>query len=343
MNVISKLKYVLLLGCISSVAHSATVINNWSYINEAGFANATTGTEVTVDGAQTTLDPNTLSPLASTGKAIPTANGNQWIYNPEDNLYYDLGTNGSFGGSSHTGDSADSIGKSIGTSIFEPGIPTGALYDEICWGNGPSCLKFSDGNGSDTSRVEGVAVANSFGAYNWNQGTTMEHSNLPTGSPSLTSIDILDGLKLYSDELLSGELPLIALGIDVIFNETYANAGNLWDYAPDDAFIVTLDPLLASITSFGADFIDFTVTLDLSADVALGYHTEYEIITRLSGLDVVSTPFGNTFGIITPEGGTNVLDAKFAIRAINVSEPAYIAFLGLALLGVASFRNNKRL
>ncbi|MER2491705.1 PEP-CTERM sorting domain-containing protein [Catenovulum sediminis] len=328
MKNLTKLSVALMMSAVSSLAHAGTVISNWTYINEAGFINATTGKNVKVSGADTTLDPNTLQPLASTGRVTPN-NSNDWVYNPSTGLHYDLGASGYEAGQSITGVSAGASGEFIGTSI----LSSGNLIDEICWGNGPSCLSFSGASGEDLSRVEGVANLGQ-----WNQGTNMSHDNRPTGSPSLTSIDVVDGLKLFSDELLF-DLPTLELGFDVIFNETYANAGSLWPYAPDDAFIITLNSdLSSSISNFGPDFIDITVELDLTGLVDAGYHTEYAVVTRLQGLELVSTPAGNTFGFVTPEGSNNELQASFAIRAVGIPEPASIAVFGLGLLGLASAR-----
>ncbi|KMT64629.1 PEP-CTERM sorting domain-containing protein [Catenovulum maritimum] len=344
MKKLNKLALGIALSTVSAFSQAGTIITNWGYINEAGFANATTGyaKEVqTVNGAKNSfLDPNTLQPLDSTGAASPT-NGNNWALNYEDGLVYDLGTAGYVSGSSNVSDS------STGLSIFEEptvnnpaGIPSGALYDEICWGKGPSCLSFKDGNGADVSRLEGTATVNANGGTNWNTGTTMSHKNKITGSPSLTSIDLIDGLKLFSNEVVGGQLPLIELGFDIIFNETY-DAPELFDYAPDDAFIVSIPAEFNSLVTFGADYIDITLGLDLTGAVAAGYHTDYEVVTRISGLEVVSVSNNQAFGLITPEGGTNLLNAAFAIRAVGVPEPVSIAIFGLGLLGLAGASRRK--
>ncbi|MCU4675565.1 PEP-CTERM sorting domain-containing protein [Catenovulum sp. 2E275] len=338
MKNLTKLTIAIMLGASSTVASAGTVIKDWTYINEAGFINATTGNSVVdpTTGENTTLDPNTLLPLDPTGRATPYTNN---VFNPEDGLNYNLGRAGYTAGTSDSGATAGASGESVGTSI----LSTGSLIDEICWGSGPSCLAFENEAGDDTSRVEGSLTVDSNGGVNWNQGTQMVHKNLPTGAPSLTSIDIIDGLKLYSSEIIGGELPLIELGIDVIFNETFADARTLWPYTPDDAFIVTLDPVLSPITSFGPDFIEFTVQLDLTGlTVDANAHTQYEVITRISGLDVVSIPGGNTFGLITPENGINFLDAQFALRAVGVPEPGSLAVFGLGLLGLAGVRRYKK-
>ncbi|MER2491704.1 PEP-CTERM sorting domain-containing protein [Catenovulum sediminis] len=331
----NKLLTGLVMSCIPIVSQAASVISSWDYINEAGFSNAQTGYAVThSSGVKTTLDPNTLAPMDSTGQS--TSGGATWFQNDVDNLYYDFGSLGSVSGDSKTGVTAGASGQSIGTSI----LSTGSLADELCWGNGPSCIAFKDSSGGDSSRVEGTATTTTWGPLSWNQGTAMEHSNLPTGDPSLTFVEIIDGLKLYSPDLLF-DLPPIELGIDVIFNETYANATNLWSYAPDDAFIVTLDPLLAAITSVGPGFIDFTVNLDLTGFVSAGAHTQYQVITRLSGLEPVPIPGDTTFGLLTTENSVNMLDAQFAIRAVGVPAPSTVALFGLSLILIAALRRKR--
>jgi hypothetical protein len=332
------------LTSVSTISTAASVITDWKFINEAGFANATTGGSALVDGVRTTLDPDTLVPLNSTGELAPT-NGNEWIYNADTGLYYDLGSAGYVAGSSHTGSTAGASGKQIGQSIFEEvGIPTGALSDEICWGYGPSCLQLASG-AEDTSRVEGTATTLANGGLSWNEGTDLTHTNKLTGEPSLTSIDFVDGLKLYSDALIAGELNLLQLGFEVIFNETFGTPAQVhFDYAPDDAFIINLNPLLGVISNIGADFVEISQFFDLTGllvdDTA---HTEYEVVIRVSGLEVVSTPGGgNTFGLVTPEGSTSELTSMFAIRAVGVSEPTTLAIFALSLLGLAGASRRKK-
>ncbi|MGO4893887.1 PEP-CTERM sorting domain-containing protein [Flavobacterium sp. W21_SRS_FM6] len=328
MKKLNKISACLIALTMSAAANAGTVISSWGYVNEAGFANVTTGNSVNIGGADTTLDPN-YNPTASTGAASPT-NGNNWVLNSEDNLYYDLGTAGYVNGDSNTG-TVGGTGPSI--------LSTGTLIDNVCWGTGPSCLSFTDASGNDTSRVTGSATTSMYGGLLFNQGTQMTHSNLPTGIPSLTSIDLFDGLELASADLIAGTYTLPELKFDIIFNETFNNAGSLFPYAPDDAFIVDLTGGGASaVSGFGIDFIDFTVAMDLTGLVNNGYHTDYQVTTRLSGLQVISIPGGATFGLITPENLTSTLNAQFAVEAVNVPEPATLTFFGLTLLGLAGFR-----
>ncbi|MFT4937529.1 MAG: hypothetical protein ACI88A_000546 [Paraglaciecola sp.] len=341
MNKLTKLTIALAACSVMATASAETLISSWGYINEAGFTNATTGEAVVVGTAnngadiRSTLDPDTLLPLDSTGEVAPT-NGNNWVQNSNDGLFYDLGSAGSVGGDSSVSPTTGTIGEGSGSILS-----TGSLNDEICWGGGPSCLSFTDANDVDTSRVEGTATTGG----GFNQGTQLTHNNAPTGAPSLTSIQIVDGLFLYSDDITSpgGLFEVPELLIDVIFNETFGNAGPFFDYAPDDAFIVFLDAASnpGSTISFGAGFVDFTVQMDLTGQVAAGFHTSYEVVTRLSGLEVVSIPAalgGGAFGIITPEGMINTLNAQFLIRAVGIPEPGSLAIFGMVLLGLAGSR-----
>jgi hypothetical protein len=337
MKTLTKLAIALALVSTSGMSVAGSVVTDWVYINEAGFANATTGNNVVVGSSNTTLDPTTLAPLSP---AIVAGPGPHTVFNPQDGNYYDLGSAGYFAGSSHTGATAGDSGQQIGNSVFnEVGVPTGALYDEICWGFGPSCIQLTDGV-EDTSRVEGTATSLANGGLSWNDGTDITHYNRLTGEPSLTSIDFVDGLKLYSDSLISGELDLLTLGFDIIFNETFGvPAQEHFDYAPDDAFIISLDPLLASISNIGADFVDISLDLDLfGLLIDDTIHTDYEVIVRVSGLEVISVPSGNTFGLVTPEAGVSTLTSMFAIRAVGISEPTTLAIFGLGLLGLGLSR-----
>jgi hypothetical protein len=339
MKKITKLTIALATCSVMGAASAETLISSWDYINEAGFTNATTGDAVVIGTAnngadiRSTLDPLTLLPLDSTGSVAPT-NGNNWVLNNSDGLFYDLGNAGSVGGDSAVAPTTGTIGQGSASILS-----TGSLNDEICWGGGPSCLSFTDANDVDTSRVEGTATTGG----GFNQGTQLTHNNAPTGAPSLTSIQIVDGLSLYSDDVIGGLFEVPELLIDVIFNETFGNAGPFFDYAPDDAFIVFLDAASnpGSTISFGAGFVDFTVQMDLTGQVAAGFHTSYEVVTRLSGLEVVSIPAalgGGAFGIITPEDMINTLNAQFLIRAVGIPEPGSLALFGMFLLGLAGSR-----
>jgi hypothetical protein len=337
MNKVIKFSIALAASSVMATASAGTLISNWDYINEAGFQNSTTGNAIVIgqDGnggdVLSTLDPVTLVPLSSTGQAVAGPGPDIWIQNEVDSLFYNHGTAGSQSGTSESGLTAGAAGQGLGSILSG-----GSTYDSTCWGHGPSCLTFTDADGNDTSRVEGTAITGG----GFNDGTQLTHDNSPTGDPSLTTIQVVDGLSLFSSDIMGGVFELPELTFDVVFNETFANSGDFFPFAPDDSFIFTLTG--GPGVSFGADYIDFTVPMDLTGLVGAGFHTSYEVITRLSGLDTVTTPLGLRFGFITPEGMHNTLNAQFMIRAVGIPEPGSLALFGMVLLGLAGARKLKK-
>ncbi|MFT4937527.1 MAG: hypothetical protein ACI88A_000544 [Paraglaciecola sp.] len=337
MNKGTKLAIALATYSVMTVASADTLISNWDYITEAGFQNSTTGDAVVIgqdsnsNDVFSTLDPVTLVPLSSTGVVVAPADGNMWIQNEVDSLFYNYGSAGSQTGTSESGLTAGAAGQGL-SSI----LSGGSTYDTTCWGHGPSCLSFTDADGNDTSRVEGTATTNG----GFNDGTQLSHDNAPTGAPSLTTIQVVDGLSLFSTDLIAGVFELPELTFDVVFNETFANSGDFFPFAPDDAFIFTLTG--GPGVSFGADYIDFTVPMDLTGLVGAGFHTDYQVVTRLSGLQTVTTPSGLRFGFITPENMRNTLNVAFEIRAVGIPEPGSLAIFGMVLLGLAGARKLKK-
>lgn len=371
----------------SSVATAGpwTVISDWDYINEAGFFAAQTGyaddgsfsdpygidafvPAVNVPGVTTTVDGNYVptdstgvpdlalvdAAAGATGTFIAAnhyvdANGYNWFLNTDGVIpvWFNYGTT--------TSSEAGTTGTSNNgfTSILDANAAFD-VFDSACWGLSgqplPSCVKFVDENGDDSSRIEGLATTGMYGNQIFNEGTSVTHENNPAGAPSLTSIVLADGLQLASSELAGGAILAPELYIPINFVETFANAQALWPEAPDDMFILdfsVLDGTSDVSVDFGADFVDFTIGLTLeNSDFASNgedYHKEYEITTRLSGLDFFSSSENEeVVGILTKEGENNTLKASFAISAVNVSEPSALAVFGLGLLGLAGFARRRK-
>lgn len=220
-------------------------------------------------------------------------------------------------------------------------LSSGDLNDHICWGTdtdtttAPSCLSFLDENDADSSRVAGnVQTSDPYGPLQFVDGTSMKHTNFGINEPFLTSINILDALSLDNVALTS---PFMAPEIDfsVFFNESKNDCSLIatQPWCPDDVFVITasdgVDIVNVDIVN---KFVDVAVDMDLTGMVPDGYHTDYQIITRLSGLEPIpGLPFG-TFGLITLENTVNYLKAQFAVRA--VPEPSVLAIFGLVMIVV---------
>lgn len=356
-----------------------TVIQTWDYINEAGFFNPTTGyadegqfqdpwvgapgnAPATPVGGGTSTLLDDYSPSDSTAESDPTiydgglgvwaianthyvdAQGYNWILNGVDGLFYNYGDGDpSLLGTSGTTDNGAGTILDINASL-----PT---FDNACWGlnSDPSCVTMEDEFGNDSSRVTGTAMTTTWGPSTFYQGTSITHKNNPAGAPSLTSIQFADGLRLENSELSGGFFNAPELLLPVVFVETFANAGQIWPEAPRDMFVIdfsVLPPEILSAVTFGTDFVDFTVDVifDNSDFVANGadYHKEYQITTRLTGLDFFESAGNNeAVGILTDENSDNTVNAAFSIKAINVNEPGMLGVLGILAL-VLSFSSRRK-
>ncbi len=228
-------------------------------------------------------------------------------------------------------------------------LSSGELNDHICWGSDtntttePSCLDFLDENDLDSSRLAGnVQTSSPHGELLFADGTSIRHTNLGINSPLLTSINILDALQLDNIALLS---PFMAPEIDfsVFFNESKNDCSliEIQPWCPDDVFVITASDGVEIINIDVANkFIDVAVMMDLTGLVGPGYHTDYQIITRLSGLEPIpGLPFG-AFGLVTLENTVNYLRAQFAVRA--VPEPSILAIFGLLTILVGFSAKRKK-
>lgn len=300
---------------VSSAASALPLINSWGFVNEAGFTDAEPNAAITATGSST-----------------------------------DPGVNG-------------------GVSI----LSTGALPNNICWGTpspNQSCLGIfspvsdlseqtwdEDGNLVDIvggGGPQGMATTVDIGVANYfdffSQGTSIRHDNFAITGTFLDTVTIVDGLKLTSTmPALSFTAPELEFLID--FTETpNRSAGASCPFGDDpvgtvgsvnvngcaDAFEVA-GFLGGNIIAQSLSFIDFAVSFVVNTGGL--YHEHYEIITRLSGLEVFDN--GTAVGFLTPEAGVSVLNAQFVIRAIEAPEPSSIAVFGLSLLGLAGFARKK--
>jgi hypothetical protein len=370
----------LALLATTSVAQAGpwTVLTDWDYINEAGFVNAQTGyadegafadpwgadaTAIDIPGVTTTVDAF-YNPVDSTATADPAAldsgagtvvvpgehyvdsQGYNWFYNSDAGAWFNYGTSTSSEvgttGTSHNGE----------TTILERSQFLGLdVFDSACWGLDnqpkPSCVVFEDDNGNDSSRIEGTATTGMYGNQTFSEGTAITHQNNPAGAPSLTSILLADGLQISNSELATGSYLAPELFIPINFVETFEGSNSLWPEAPDDMFILDFGFGNTPIDiEFGPGYLDFVVDVvfDNSDFAANGedYHKEYQVTTRLSGLEFFQSSNGQVAGILTEEGQDNTLNAQFAITAINVPEPTTIGFFGLSLLGLAGLARRKK-
>lgn len=227
-------------------------------------------------------------------------------------------------------------------------LSTGALPTDLCWGQpvpggtgNQSCLLINSpetNNGVEADRAMTADVGEDYTAF-FVQGTSITHENfrLVAGdNNSLETVMLVDGLDL-TGYYEGGSTPFLApeLQFNIAFEETF-NGGGCDLSMPinangcADIFTFTDD--------FGGDvlevnleegYIDFSVkfSIDTEEDV----WTDYELITRLSGLQVLND---GRLGFMTMEEAENVLNAQFAIRAVAVPEPSTLGIFALSLVGL---------
>ncbi|MCW8109922.1 THxN family PEP-CTERM protein [Alteromonas ponticola] len=269
------------------------------------------------------------------------------------------------------GDSADG-----GTSI----LSTGALPDNVCWGDavstrkGQSCLKINspvtnestetwNENGEWVNITDGSAQGNAVTAaigedytHFFKQGTALRHDNFPITGQFLDGVTIVDGIQLQAVMPTGIEVNAPELMFLVDFWETpnggldadgtcpFGPAARTPESINEKGCSDIFQMLPASdasttiaIINRGDDFIDFSVKFKVQGVDAALYHRDYELITRLSGLSVV----GESIGFATRENGVNVLNAQFAIRAIDAPEPSTLAIFAASLLALSGFTRRK--
>ncbi|WJG07899.1 PEP-CTERM sorting domain-containing protein [Aliiglaciecola sp. LCG003] len=284
---------------ISQSAMSGTIVTEWDFAMEAGI----------------------LNPTFQYGASTPPGQA----YTPNVNI--------NFGGNSDNG--------------FTSILSSGNIHDHICWGVGvpatggaQSCIEFGDdiindgiGGSNDLSRVNNtVTTSSALGSLLFEDGTSIIHRNYDITPPYLSGFSLLNGLTLSNVAVLGGVYSVPELEMNIITNE--GNAGEPW--APNDAFIVSslfgAELLEVNITE---KYFDIATTIDLTGLLPSDFHTEYQIVRRFSGLDLIADQSTNTFGFIANENLDNYLTMQFAVRAVTpnaVPEPSTIMIFGLGLL-----------
>ncbi len=303
------------------------IIQEWSFINEAGFSDWT-----------------------STGKP-PSA-----VNSPEA-----------------SGDSADG-----GTSILNGGsLPDNLCWgDPVGGSSNQSCLSINSPVSDQTTQTwdeDGMMTDINGGAPQGNamtvgigedytaafkQGTALRHNNFPITGQYLDTVTIKDGLRLDAvtpDATIDApELEFLVdfwetpnQGIDAdgacpfgpaAFTPNSVNENGCSDIFKIVGFEDGMGGTL-NIVDAGDGYIDFSVKFKVTGVDASQWHQDYELITRLSGLDVVFDD--NNVGFATRENGVNILNAQFAIRAIEAPEPSTLAVFAVSLLGLAGFSRRK--
>ncbi len=282
-------------------------------------------------------------------------------------------TAGSVNTPTTSGDSADG-----GDSI----LSDGSLPDNLCWGDpvggrtAQSCLSINsqvtnettqtwnaDGEWEDLNggaaqgNVETVAIGGDYSEA-FKQGTSLRHDNFPITGQFLDSVIIKDGLRLEATMPEGANVNVPELTFIVDFWETpnrgvdgdgscpfgpiVGTAGSVNENGCADLFeVIGFDGGTGDLTIVGGglDYIDFSVKFKVTGVDASLYHRDYELITRLSGLEVA---FADGIGFATRENGVNILNAQFAIRAIEAPEPATLAIFAASLIGLAGFSRRKQ-
>lgn len=314
-----KLLTAALALSVSSAASALPLIQQWSFVNEAGFKDAEPNSAVTASGSSTDPSVNGGVSILSTG-ALP------------DNICW---------GTPSPNQSCLGIFSPVSDMSEQKWDEDGNLVDIVDGNPGPQGM----------ASTVGIDVANYFDFFS--QGTAIRHDNFAITGTFLDTVSIVDGLKLTSSmPALSFTAPELEFMID--FTETpnrsagascpfgdepVGTAGSVNENGCADAFEIA-GFAGGNIIAQSFDFIDFAVSFYVNTGGL--YHSHYEIITRLSGLEVFDN--GSSVGFLTSEAGVSVLDAQFAIRAIEAPEPSSIAMFGIGLLGLAGFarkKNNK--
>ncbi|MCW8092649.1 THxN family PEP-CTERM protein [Alteromonas sp. ASW11-130] len=278
---------------------------------------------------------------------------------------------------------ASGSSSDFGPSILSTGsLPDNLCWGDPVTPAGQSCLRinsFVDQNTTQTWDEDGNLVDINGGApqgsaqtvdrgmdYNaaFRQGAALRHDNYPVTGEFLDTVTIRDGIHLQAvtpagAEVIAPELEFIVdfwetpnVGLDAEgtcpFGPPSGTPDSVNENGCADVFKIIGfadgEGTDLNVVDSGPGFVDFSVKFKVGGVDASMWHRDYELITRLSGLDVVFDD--GQVGFITRERGVNVLNAQFAnrafvVRAIDAPEPSTLAVFAVSLLGLAGFSRRK--
>lgn len=331
MNKFSKLALSAIIAGTAASAQ-ASLITDWSYVNEAGFSSWSDAAG-NVDGAATGITPSGMvnSLPATAGTYTNLAWGEQVFTNGATNgqsqLFVDspivgsVETNGGFvngtdighrnfivgGGDSNLG-SATIADALLLTPIAVDGVPT-ALFPIPAPVLEFSVEFFETPNGVDYD----------FDPYP-NTGNIVLDDTIvcPDGTLNGTGVNADGCADIF---VISSETP--GLDFEVVGDDLVITTSFIIDNVPDPQAQAVVDALELNI-------YEYTLTTVL---------TGLQLVTDAACLSVGEE--AGCVGFITPEEQVNVLTAQYSIDARLVPEPVGVAMFGAALLGLAGLRRRK--
>lgn len=312
---------LVLSSAMIGTSAQAAIVTSWNYLNEAGFIDASPSAVVESDfQAQNVLSQDTNRTL-TWGTAEVPADGPSMLTVEEGQG----GVIDTVVANTPLMDSDFESGTTVthnnyrvgGSDLLESAILLDGLRLSI------DDWELADSVPPETSAIE-IGIGFEF----------LETPNRPNGDGTLGGTCI-DGS---------------AAGIDI--NDTDPNEG----FGCDDYFILEPIPGVDFTFNDGGDldpsndYVEFVIGFDLNSILAPGFaaannlQTQYEVVTRLTGLTVTTDYCGSQgvpcVGFATQELRDNELFADFAVRA--VPEPETVALFGIGLLGLGLTARRRR-